>query len=242
MDKFQFGSIGFDYSVERSPKRSTISIIVDPQQGVIVKTPSDTPKEKIHAILRRKMPWIHRKLKDLDKLVVPQPAREYVSGESFSYLGRHYRLKVNHACAEGDEEVKLEAGRFVTCVPHSASGELKETLIREILMGWYVQHAEDRLSERMALYAPKLDVKPSAMVVKQQAKRWGSCTKRGVVNLNWRIIMAPMSIVDYVVVHELCHLRYENHTPEFWRALSSVLPDYEMRRLWLRVNGASLTI
>jgi predicted metal-dependent hydrolase len=87
-----------------------------------------------------------------------------------------------------------------------------------------------------------MDLKPSGAVVKEQKLRWGSCTSMGIINLNWRLFLAPMRIIDYVIVHELAHLRYHNHSKDFWNLVRSIIPDYEERKEWLRVNGPTLII
>ena len=102
--------------------------------------------------------------------------------------------------------------------------------------------AEKRLNERVSAYTSKVSVEPKAVVVKNQMKRWGSCTSEGTLYLNWRIIMAPMSVVDYVIVHELTHMQTPDHSSAFWKDVSKVLPDYERRKEWLRVNGPTLQI
>lgn len=124
------------------------------------------------------------------------------------------------------------------------AGELAEAERRELVLGaigdWYRAHAKARLPPRVALWAATLDVEPTDVLVRDQRKRWASCDERGVLRFNWRVIQAPMRLVDYVVAHELVHLRHREHTPAFWARLGTVMPDYEDRKEALRRLGPRL--
>jgi len=240
MENIKFGGLSIEYSVERSPNRKTVAIIVDPEQGVVVKSPLILEDDKIIKMVRKKAPWIKEKLREVERIGDSPPESEFVSGESLTYLGRNYRLKVRRI--EALDKVKLIGNRFNVEIPEGLSREVERKRIRELLAEWYMKHARERIQERVNWYAPKLDVVPKDIIIKEQGKRWGSCTTKGVVNFNWRVIMAPMSIVDYVVVHELCHLRSPNHSIEYWEIFASVLPDYSERRNWLKRYGGTLRL
>ncbi len=235
-----YGSLRIEYQVVRS-SRKTVSVIVDPAEGVVVRAPQRVNESQIQEIVLKKAPWILEKMKTVRELVGFPSKKEFVSGESFLYLGRHYRLKVFKA-KEKSSKVSLVGGRFKMCVDSSLNEEMRERAVRDALLEWYVAHANQHLRERVGVYSSKVDVNPSGIVVKRQLRRWGSCTKNKVVAFNWKIIMAPLSVVDYVVVHELCHMRMRDHSPDFWVLLRSIMPDYEERRAWLRVNGRRLSL
>ena len=234
-----YGSQRIDYNVVES-NRKTVSVVVDPAEGVIVRAPERMDTSQIQEIVMKKAPWILGKLKGVRELVRVPSEKELVSGESFPYLGRNYRLKVRRTKSR-TSKISLVGGRFTMNVDSSLSDEAQAKIVRSALVKWYIAHARVPLAERVRMYAPKVDAHPSRIVVKKQLKRWGSCTKNKVVNFNWKIIMAPMSVVDYVVVHELCHLREPSHSSPFWILLRSVLPDYEERRNWLRIYGRKVS-
>lgn len=148
------------------------------------------------------------------------------------YLGRQHRLKVERRAA-GGTRVRLVAGRLV--VPAGGDGGAEG--IRERLVTWYRGHAAERLPERVDRWAAKLGVEPAAVLIREQRKRWGSADALGNVRLNWRVVQAPIALIDYVVAHELAHLAYPDHTREFWAMLGRVMPDYETRREGLRRLG-----
>ena len=161
----------------------------------------------------------------------PLSPREFVSGESVLYFGRHYRLKV-HRNATGD--AKLRGGWLHVSVP---AGALQAAHVRADLLSWLRRHATERLPERVEAWRSKAGVAMPRVVIADQQKRWGSCDRIGTIRLNWRIIQAPMRLVDYVVVHELVHLRHRGHGRDYWQAVGRVMPDYERRRDDLRQRG-----
>ncbi|MDD2251326.1 MAG: M48 family metallopeptidase, partial [Candidatus Cloacimonetes bacterium] len=120
------------------------------------------------------------------------------------------------------------------------TGESRKQVVKETLIKWYRQCFTEVVEERIEKYSLYLSVSPRKVVVKDQKTRWGSCSEKGNINLNWRLVMAPIEIIDYVVVHELCHLRIMNHSKDFWNLIESILPNYRESRGWLKVNGSSL--
>jgi predicted metal-dependent hydrolase len=162
------------------------------------------------------------------------PEREFVSGETFLYLGRQFRLRLVPSATEGHVSagVKRVGGRLV--VP--GGGDLRGQLV-----AWYRARATRYLRARVARWALTLKVQPTQVLVRGQARRWGSCDAGGALRRNWRVIQAPLWLVDYVVVHELVHLRHPDHTPAFWAELGRALLDYDRRRTELRKLGPRLT-
>lgn len=211
-----FGTTTIAYEVRRSAARKTISIAVD-AGGVLVSAPAATAPARLEEVVRQRAAWIVGKMALLAQLQVSaEPAREFVSGESVRYLGRQYRLKVLQDAAS----VRLR-GRYLE-VP---AGEGEE-YARAQLVAWYRRQAQQRLPERVALYARRLGMATPPVLVRDQRKRWGSCSRKGELRFNWRVILAPMALVDYVVAHELVHLEHMDHSPAFWRRLGQVMPNY----------------
>jgi hypothetical protein len=242
MPEVTFGNTTIEYAVTRSDRRKTISLVVDPSEGVVVIAPQNLKAKALHEVVRNKVSWILEKQALIDEIEEPPKEKEYLSGEKFPYLGRHYRLKVIRSEDVEEPHAALYHGKFLVAISERDYALRREEVVRSALREWYIEHAGERIPERVERYAPKLGVEPTGVDIKEQQKRWGSCTKNRELLYNWRIIMAPMSIVDYVVVHELCHLIEENHTDAFWRLLKSVISDYERRKEWLRVKGRLLKI
>lgn len=229
----QFGTTPIPYAIVRSSKRKTVSIAIDPDEGVIVTAPREAAVARLDQVVRAKATWILERTRRVSTLPPPPPAREFVSGESLIYLGRHYRLKVQR----GETETRLVRGWLIVGLTSEADALAR---VRAALITWYRRHAEERLPERVSEWARKLGVPEPTVVVREQRKRWASCDKAGVLRFNWRIIQAPMSLVDYVVAHELVHLVHADHTSAFWKRLGRAMPDYEVRRGKLKEMGRGL--
>lgn len=233
--------ISFDYQVIRRPRRRTASISVKPDCSVQVMVPATLSDQKIDELVKRKSRWIRNKIAQFQEIQRNSKEKEYVSGESFTYLGRNYRLKV----VTGDPEenpVKLMNGKFYVHIPDYVTKEERVELVKNQLSIWYQEHAVTRLREKVRRYAKQMGVDPHSVGIKGYKSRWGSCHSDGRVYFNWRIIVAPHSIVDYVVVHELCHLVHHDHSKKFWKLLGTIIPDYAERKEWLKVNGRGLGV
>ena len=235
----QFGGTRIDYAIRRSQRRGTVSIAVDPQAGVVLTSPASTPITKLDRLVHVKAPWIVQRLRRQSDLPPPLPAREFVSGETFLYLGRQYRLRVE-ADSSDVGPLSLKAGWLHVRLPRGLGRDHHADYVRAALIDWYRRHARERLPEIVATWSPALGVVVRAVLVRDQTKRWGSCDARGTVRINWRIVQAPTSCIEYVVAHELVHLLHREHSATFWHALGRVMPDYEQRRAVLRTIGHRL--
>ena len=222
-----FGKTVLCYRVVRSERRTETVTLSVSAQGLEVHAPATMAQGDVRDLVLKKAPWIVRKQTQLEPLLRnPAPPRRFVDGESVTYLGRHYRLK---RVAERDD-VRLR-GRYLE-VPFVDAQE-----IRNLLIDWYKTRAAEHFAERVDLYSQRLGHAPSKVLVRDQKKRWGSCNAKGEIRLNWRVVMAPVALIDYVVAHELCHLVHMNHSPDFWRTLRRILPDYKARQLRLDREG-----
>ena len=228
-----WGEAQLPYTIRRSARRKkTVAVTVDSAGNVLVVAPLRLATDRLDAIVRRKADWIARRRRRAETHGPPPAPREFVSGESVRYLGRHYRLKVRPA-ETGD--AKLRGGWLH--VP-ARVGPQQAAHVRAALIAWLRRRAAERLPERVAAWRAKAGVSLPRVVVADQRKRWGSCDQRGTIRLNWRVVQAPMRLVDYVVVHELVHLRHRGHGRDYWQAVGRVMPDYERRREDLRQCGA----
>ena len=220
-------------AVTRTKRIKTVSIkIVD--GSVYATVPDKMSSFRISELIKKRKLWIKRKLIEESKIVISKP-KEYVSGESFTYLGKNYRLKV---ISNSQSDVKLIGGYIEVSVPK----KLKKNTIRESLLEWYQTHAIERLTEKTKRYAKIIGVSPKIISVRDYKSQWGSCSRDSKISYNWRLIIAPHNIVDYVVVHELCHLLEFNHTKNYWRHVSNNFREYKKSRDWLRLNGANLIV
>jgi len=200
---------------------------------VFVRVPIAVPMSRIEKLVQSRTDWIREKLHVQSQIVLPEP-KEMVSGESFSYLGKNYRLKMTHG---ESSEVKLKNGYLTLQCEKNMANVQRENFVRQSLMSWYQSRALDKFKEKVSRYEKILGVQSKSVSVYDFKSRWGSCSVSGDIRFNWRIIMAPNAIVDYVVVHELSHLVHHDHSERFWKTIASVISDYADRRQWLRMNG-----
>jgi hypothetical protein len=229
-----FGHTAIAYTTERRPARRTFSVVFDPEQGVIVLAPADADDAEVARLVRAKATWIVKQQAEL-ATVARAYARRYVSGESYYYLGRCYQLELRRGAGT---EVKLVQGRFQVQVPGTLPALERPAWVRDQLRAWYRAKADERLAAITERWALRVGAHPQRVLVREQRKRWGSCDVNGTLRLNWRLVMAPVSLIEYVVVHELCHLRHRHHSPAFWRRLRALLPDYAARRERLYHSGS----
>jgi len=225
-----------DYQVIRSD-RSTTDIIIERDGSILVRAPTWASDEHVASIVEAKHYWIYKGLAEWRDLNATRVLREYKSGEGFVYLGRAYRLRLT---ADQDEALKLKEGRF--CLQRSLveHGEIEPA--RTAFRNFYIDKGLERISARAVYYTPKVGVEPGEVAVRDLSHRWASCSSRGDLAFHWKCMMAPPTIIDYIVVHELCHLLHRDHTAAFWNEIDKILPDYRERKDWLRTNGAALDL
>lgn len=223
---------GFIAEVIRTNRLKTADIRVE-EGAVSIAVPIATPPEKIDELLSAKRQWIKHKI-TLHRETSPASDKQFISGEAFAYLGRNYRLKVERGSFA---PVRLVNGRLLVTVPEDGN---QPHIIRNAVVRWYKRQAQQKLTEKVKRFAPIVGVQPSKVSVKTFKSRWGSCTAKGDLEFNWQIMMAPNRMVDYVVIHELCHLLRHDHSPEFWQEMLRVMPDYQQCREWLKLNAQQL--
>lgn len=219
-----------EYEIKYS-KRKTLNITVERDRKIIVRAPLNLSLEKIESIVQSKKQWLREKINHTQKYPIEVKPKEFISGETLMYLGRNYQLLVVDEVIEGIEFNQ----RFKIA---------KDNQVRanEMFKKWYMQQALTKIEPLAKMYANNLGVKFNEFKTSQMKYRWGSCTPNNNIIFNWRIIKAPMYVLEYLVAHELVHLIENNHTPRFWNILSIQVPNYQKAKNWLKVNGHLLEV
>lgn len=235
----QFGALTFEYTVTRSRRRKrTIEITLDHGADVVVVAPMRTPAERIRQVVLKRAGWIVQKTA---QVVLHPRRRELVSGESLLYLGGEARLSVE--CADiRRTTVDFEDLSFRISVPAWLDGEERRTAIESAVVRWYKARAVEHLAQQVERWSKVVSLIPAQVLVRDQRRRWGSCSPDGKLRFNWRLIMASPMLIDYVVVHELLHLRIKNHSAAFWAEMARLMPDCKARRSALKEIGPRLTV
>lgn len=228
---YEYGTENIEFNVEFA-KRKTILIEVEAPRMITVTAPKGTEEKKILETVKTKSNWIARKIFEIKEMEHRKRKKQYVNGESFIYLGRNYSLQIIYDENIKFPEAKLYRGKF-----YIYTNTKDEDIMKKALEKWYKEKAKEKIEERIKYYQANFDIKPKKVIIKDQQKRWGSCNMNQELRFNWKSIMAPSPILDYIVVHEMCHMVYMNHSKEFWKLLESILPDYKERKEALRNNG-----
>ena len=219
-----------------SPRRTT-DIVIERDGRIVVRPPASYTPEQVDAVVESKRMWIYRNLAEWKDLNTSAVAREWVNGETFLYLGSAYRLSL---VSQQQVPLKLKEGRFHLSrdvIERGGTGAARRAFER-----FYADKGQQRFRDRVAYYAPKVGVEVGGIKVKDMGYRWASCGRSGTLNFHWKCMMAPPKIVDYIVVHELCHFHHRHHGDGFWNEVDKVLPDWRERKEWLRKRGASLEL
>ncbi|NLB89364.1 MAG: M48 family metallopeptidase [Syntrophomonadaceae bacterium] len=231
--KYEGKTIYFDVIYR---KRKTMAITVEAPDKVTVSVPMGMKEEVITKNVMTKADWIVKKLYEFENVRPIAVNKEFINGESFMYLGINYALQIELNESLQVPEVKIFKDKFIISTPWK-----DKEIIKKALEGWYRERAREVINERVKYYQFVIGAKPAKVTIKEQKKRWGSCSSKVNLNFNWKLIMAPPAIIDYVVVHEMAHLIHLNHSKQFWDLVESILPDYKERRKWLNNNGYKLS-
>ena len=224
------------YDVIRS-RRSTADIIIERDGSVVVRAPEWADDEQVASIVESKHYWIYQGLAEWRDLNATRVLREYKNGEGFLYLGRAYRLLL---VSDQDDTLQMRNGRFTLRRDLVEQGEIAAA--KEAFRDFYVAKGLERVRQRVGYFAPKVGVEPIGVDVKELGLRWASCSARGKLAFHWKCMMAPQTVIDYIVVHELCHFHHRDHTDAFWNEVDKVMPEFRERKEWLRKHGAGLEV
>lgn len=225
------------YTLLPGTERNTTDIVIERDGQVVVRPPNTMTPEGVDAVVESKRLWIYRNLAEWRDLNAAAVAREWVNGETFLYLGRSYRLSiVNNA----NEDLCLKDGRFLLSRGLIERGGIPAA--RQAFEAYYTRKALERVSARVCYFAPKVGVEIKSIDVKDIGFKWARCGKSGALAFHWKCMMAPARILDYLIVHELCHLIHRNHSAAYWNEVDKVMPDYRERKEWLRKFGAGLDL
>jgi len=224
------------YQIVRS-HRSTADIVIERDGNIIVRAPEKVPDERIEDIVEAKRYWIYKNLAEWRDLNATRVLREYRNGEGFLYLGRSYRLLL---VADQEEPLQLRDGRF--CLQRDLVDRGEIVAAQTAFRDYYITKGKEKIFDRVDYFSPKIGVKPNVIDVRELGHRWASCSPNGNVAFHWKCMMAPQTIIDYIIVHELCHFHHLDHTDAFWNEVDKVMPDFIERKEWLKKNGAGLDL
>jgi predicted metal-dependent hydrolase len=210
---------GLEFEVRRSDRRTTFGLTVDRSCELVVHVPPNASGDELSRWVSKKLLWVHRKLALKEQTAPKLHGPEFVSGESFSYLGRRYRLKL---VQRQEHPLQFDGARFTL----RRDAGPAERHFRH----WYISTGSDWVARRVEILSARTSSKPCRVEVRDLGFRWGSCGGNRVLYFNWKLLQLPVRLADYVIAHELVHLRERHHGPDFWAALSRAMPDWQKRK------------
>ena len=225
-----------DYHVVRSRKRrKTLVLTIERDGRVVIRVPYHTPEREIEAFFNGKLAWVKKKIDEKkNRIESAEHPKQFIAGEKFLYLGEHYPLEMREP-GKGRSRLALSHGIFFLDSDCTAKA-------RDIFIQWYKERAREIFTERVNFYSRKLKLYPKEIRISSAKTRYGSCTADNKVFFSFRLVMAPYPKIDYVIVHELAHIKIKNHSQRFWRYMEEVMPEYRKYRKWLKENSLILDI
>ena len=223
---------GIDIAIEKTGRRKTVSIFIERDGSVRVLAPITATDEIIENAVKAKEYQIFTKLAKWKELNQGKVNRAFVNGQSFLYFGRNYRLAI---VEDQDVPLKMTGGYFHLDKKHLNQAE-------KVFKAFYREKAKQKIRERLKLIEEKFQTKPSSVKILELQNRWASWTPKNGLNFNWKCAMAPVPVIDYIITHEMVHLKYPNHSPEFWNELDKKMPNYREYKNWLKQNGVKMSL
>ncbi|HEX21681.1 MAG TPA: M48 family peptidase [Actinobacteria bacterium] len=229
------------FKVKRSAKRrKTISISVRHPEGVVVRAPLDIRQVEITELLTDKTPWILKKLAEIEEISTA-PIKNYENGALLKFLGRDYPLNLKPAPANKGM-VDFDNKDILVYIPATIAIAGQHDWVQEALRLWYMWQAEITFNKTVARWSEQTGLKPGKIRIKELKSCWGVCSPKNNISFNWRLIMAPTHIIDYIVIHELCHIEQKNHSKKYYNLLSTFQPEYKEYRRELRAIGTEFKL
>ncbi|HET9110979.1 MAG TPA: SprT family zinc-dependent metalloprotease [Ktedonobacterales bacterium] len=226
-----------EYTLRRSARARRVRLVVQPGGALEVVAPQSATLTRVETALREHETWIIRTRARL-AATTPSPELEPLTdGRALPCAGRELRLSLRVGAPTGRIQTRVEDDQLTLTLPRD-----DETLARGALERWYRRHAQTVFAERLTYWNAYYGYTWTRVAIKEQKTRWGSCSRLGALNFNWRLMLAPLPVLDYVVIHELCHLKEPNHGPRFWALVARACPDHRERRDWLRQHGHELRL
>ena len=231
------------YTIRRSQRAKRLRIVVR-LDSVELVAPPDMPDQHIHAFARAQHDWIHQARQRVNARAqahaTKQPAPSYSEGSQIPFQGGHLQLQLKFLAIRQPRVALVEDERLCVELPQTLAEHNLSERVRELVLHWLKQQAHQHALELIAKHATRFALHPRSLRIKTQKSRWGSCGPNNDINLNSLLMLAPLPVFEYVVVHELCHIRHKNHSAAFWDLVKQHLPDYPQQRQWLKQHGHQL--
>ncbi len=243
---YKYGTKKIEYSLVRSRRVKTCEIIINDENKVIVRSPYSKSLSEIENLLKNKMTWISRKQIEYkekeDKIEMIRPI--FQNNSTVPYLGSNLRLNIIQSYSKEQDAIEFKSNQLFTFIKigNNITSDYNGIYARVKLLyeKWIRKQCNDIFKDKVLQFSKKIEVTPSKIIIKDLKNRWGSATEKGIINLNVNLVKAPENIIDYIIFHELCHLKIKDHSHRFWAYLRKFIPDYPKYIEWLNINGKNM--
>ncbi len=226
-----------DYEIVYNRRRRRATVVVRPDMRVELRVPWGLKLEAARQIVGDKSAWICQKLEWFEKNSPPEVKKQYIEGENFLYLGKEYKLKLLTLDNVKKPYVSLGSSELMVVLPKNVPEETYSAQVKKAIWNFYIEQTQEKVEKFLKFYSKKMEISPPAFKVKYQKRRWGSCSANNVIRINFQLLMAPSEQLEYVTVHELCHIKEKNHSAKFWKLVGELMPGYEIQRKALKKEG-----
>ncbi|MBU1042791.1 MAG: M48 family metallopeptidase [Candidatus Omnitrophica bacterium] len=227
--------MNIEYKILRKPRRKTLCISISSDNQVQIKANNSISEKEILGFIRDKQAWIEKTLQFNRTVRNPFIPKQFIDGEKFLILGKEYDLTVQKGVFAN---IILQNQSLTALLPESFLSN--QEYLKKKLINWYKCSAYEIIFQRVNIYKPILNVTVKEIMIRNLKRAWANCSSKGIITFSWRLLMAPIGIIDYVVVHELAHLIHHNHSPRFWKTVERIIPDYKKSKAWLKINDNTL--
>jgi len=218
-------------------KRTSMGIYIDLYGNVEVQAPKGTPVEHVLQLLEEKWDWIGQKSKEMKDRTLGPKEKIYNDGEGFLYLGNEYPIQISQDTSIKQDHVVFEGDKL-----HIYVKQLEDEKVRQALKRFYYQQCKVLVERSIQSYQSNFKTKPRSIRIADNNRNWGTCDSRLQLTFNWKLAMAPLEVIDYVVVHEMCHMVHLNHDRSFWRLVGKMIPNYKEMENWLALSSWKMTV
>jgi predicted metal-dependent hydrolase len=244
---YQYGTKMINYSLVRSKRVKTCEIIINDENNVMIRSPYSKPIVEIENLIKHKVKWISRKqieFKEKEhKVEIIKPT--FVNNSTVPYMGNNLKLNIIESHSRDKDTIEFKRNQFFAFIKTdnkvtSDHDITIETRVKSLYEKWITTQSKHIFKEKVLKFSRKILVNPSKITIKNLKNRWGSATEKGTINLNINLLKAPENVIDYIIIHELCHLKIKKHSHHFWNLVSNYVPDYKNKVNWLEINSKSL--
>ncbi len=241
MSQIQIGATTIDYNLKYTNRQKTIGLQIDIHDGLSICAPKHLSIDEVEQTIHKKSKWIIKNIDKISEIKINLSQKEFLAGEKFPLRGRNYKLKIIRK-ENTEPSLCFYKGTFTAIIPEAVSYDEYREILRPLFLRFYHKKSQEILNERVKKYEIYFDKKPEKIRIKELKNTWGTCSGKNNISFNWRLVFAKTSIIDYVVIHELCHLKHKNHSKKFWKNIEKIMSNYKENKEWLRIHGNTLNI